>query len=72
MTAPKEYIGADAERITRLFQEQHAEIERLQEKVRNLTKWYDDQNGTPCEQIRHEQEIERLKKIIFDLGGTDK
>ena len=38
MTAPKEYIGADAERITRLFQEQHAEIERLRSALTGIAE----------------------------------
>ena len=37
------------------------EIERLREIVRQRTKVLDDQLGTPCEQIRHEQEIEQLQ-----------
>ena len=41
-----------------------AEIERLRETVRQRTKLLDDQLGTPCEQIRHEQEIERLRALV--------
>jgi hypothetical protein len=40
------------------------EIERLREKVRNLTLLLDEQVGTPCEQIRHEQEVERLRALL--------
>ena len=40
----------------------------LSEKVRQLTKLLDDQNGTPCEQIRHAEEkaelIAALEKIV--------
>jgi hypothetical protein len=37
-----------------------AEIERLGEVVRQRTFLLDQQMGTPCEQIRHQQEVERL------------
>jgi len=43
------------------------EIERLRGVVRQRTKLLDDQFGTPCEQIRHEQEIERLRTDLVDL-----
>ena len=36
------------------------EIERLRARVSELVKLLDDQYGTPCEQIRHQQEVERL------------
>lgn len=45
------------------------EIERLYETIRQRTKLLDDQYGTPCEQIRHEQEIGRLRAIISACGG---
>jgi len=48
-----EVIGA-----YRAVQEENA---TLKDKVRTLTAWYDKQNGTPCEQIRHQQEVEALK-----------
>ena len=38
-----------------------AERDTLRERVRNLVKALDDQNGTPCEQIRHRQEVEALE-----------
>ena len=41
------------------------EIEGLRDRVRQLTFWYDQQMGTPCEQIRHEQEIERLREELY-------
>jgi hypothetical protein len=41
-----------------------AENERLREVVRQRTKLLDDQFGTPCEEIRHAQEIERLRVAI--------
>ncbi len=34
--------------------------EQLQAKVSHYAKLLDDQYGTPCEQIRHQWEIERL------------
>ncbi len=42
-------------------------IEKLQRDKRNLTKLLDDQLGTPCEQIRHQQEIERLRMALANL-----
>ena len=48
-----------------------AEIERLREIVRQRTFLLDQQMGTPCEQVRHEQEVERLRTAIkpfADIG----
>jgi hypothetical protein len=36
-------------------------IEHLQHKVAGYAKLLDAYMGTPCEQVRHEQEIERLR-----------
>lgn len=36
-------------------------VAELQAKVRDLTTLLDKQMGTPCEEIRHAQEIEALK-----------
>lgn len=53
-----------------------AENARLRETVRQRTKLLDDQIGTPCEQIRHEQEVEQLRAALekcaapFDTGPT--
>jgi HAMP domain-containing protein len=47
--------------------DQKAEIERLGAQVRRLTQLLDAQNGTPCEQIRHAQEVERLMAEIEEL-----
>ena len=46
--------------IDRLRQEN----EQLTEKCRQLMEWYDRQNGTPCEQIRHQQEVEALREYL--------
>ena len=45
------------------------EIERLGEIVRQRTFLLDQQLGTPCEQIRHEQEVERLKVALVQQAG---
>jgi len=37
-----------------------AETEKLRARVSELVSQLDDQYGTPCEQIRHQQEIARL------------
>jgi len=34
----------------------------LVEKVKNLTAWYDKMFGTPCEEIRHQQQVEALEE----------
>jgi len=44
-------------------------IEKLRDVVRQRTKLLDDQFGTPCEQIRHEQEVERLREEVLELRG---
>jgi hypothetical protein len=47
----------------------HDEIGRLQEIVRQRTFLLDQQMGTPCEQIRHEHEVERLKVALVQQAG---
>lgn len=50
------------------------EIEKLRDKVRGLVAALDDQHGTPCEQIRHQQEVERLRELLrewLELGHHD-
>jgi predicted RNase H-like nuclease (RuvC/YqgF family) len=37
------------------------EVEQLRARVSHLVKLLDDQHGTPCEQIRHQQEVEELR-----------
>jgi len=39
----------------------------LSRNYQNLMAFYDQHVGTPCEQIRHQQEIERLQERILDL-----
>lgn len=38
-----------------------AENEGLSKKVKNLTAWYDKMFGAPCEEIRHQQQVEALE-----------
>ena len=40
------------------------EIERLRARVSQLVSQLDEQYGTPCEQIRHQQEIDRLREEV--------
>jgi hypothetical protein len=57
---------SDADRIEELEWLRDA----LVKKVQGLTNLLDDQFGTPCEQIRHKQEIEALTakvKLMDDL-----
>lgn len=41
-----------------------ATITDLQSQVRTLTEALDRQNGTPCEQIRHQHEVEALNEKL--------
>jgi len=41
-------------------------IEKLGAKVTHYAQLLDTQNGTPCEQIRHEQEVGRLREALID------
>ena len=38
--------------------------QELLKKYQALVKWYDEHEGTPCEQIRHAQEIDRLRGAL--------
>jgi DNA repair ATPase RecN len=40
------------------------EIERLRVRVSELVAALDKHHGTPCEQIRHRQEIERMRAVL--------
>ncbi len=44
-----------------------AEIERLRARVSELVMALDRQLGTPCEQIRHQQEVEKLEAVNAEL-----
>ena len=44
-----------------------AKLEDLMAKYQNLVAWYDKQNGTPCEQVRHRQEVEALQARVREL-----
>ena len=35
-------------------------------KYQNLLKWYDEHEGTPCEQIRHQHEIEEAVRPLYE------
>ena len=50
--------AADAQATIAALQ---AKLEDLTAKYQNLVAWYDKQNGTPCEQVRHRQEVEALQ-----------
>lgn len=41
--------------------------DNLEKKYKTLVTWYDKYNGTPCEQIRHIQEVEVLESRIAKL-----
>lgn len=44
--------------------EQRRVIEGLSAKVKNLTAWSDRMFGTPCAEIRHQQQVEMLEEKI--------
>lgn len=44
-----------------------AELEDFKRKYKRLVQFYDEHVGTPCEQIRHEQQIEQLNSQIVKL-----
>lgn len=44
-------------------------IAGLSGKVKNLTKWSDIMFGTPCEEIRHAQQMEELEEKYKKLLG---
>jgi len=47
------------------------EIDRLRAKHIQFVKLIDDQLGTPCEQVRHEQEVENLRaEVEYWKGKT--
>jgi|JI9StandDraft_1071089.scaffolds.fasta_scaffold789623_1 hypothetical protein len=46
-------------------------LEKQMEKVRELSKLLDAQIGTPCEEIRHKQEIDKLKQEIILLKSKN-
>lgn len=49
--------------------EKEDEIAELTKKVMNLTAWYDKMFGTPCEEIRHEQQLEQLQADLDRVIG---
>lgn len=53
-----------------LARRQAEEIERLREKNRSLVAQLDDLNGTPCEQIRHRQEVEDYEARLAHLQSA--
>jgi chromosome segregation ATPase len=44
-----------------------AKVEALSEKYKNMVTYYDTQEGTPCEQIRHQQEVEHLTARLREV-----
>jgi len=68
------YIAVEttvADNISSGLLEAADEIERLREVIRQRTFLLDQQMGTPCEQIRHEQEIERLRAALKRIDGIN-
>lgn len=46
--------------------EQRVLIEELTKKYQALVKFYDDHNGTPCEQIRWAETVGKMNEIIAE------
>ena len=73
---PQDDENSAIERLGRIARLPHAgtalleEIAVLKEKYQNLVEWYDDYNGTPCEQIRHKQQVEELTALVTALVGA--
>ena len=62
-----------AKTITRLNQEMLALKEahdHIKFEYQRMVKFYDKQVGTPCEEIRHAQEVEVYKEHIEELTAT--
>jgi hypothetical protein len=49
------------------WRDERADNERLETIIRRRTKLLDDQRGTPCEQIRHAEEVARLQAEILRM-----
>jgi hypothetical protein len=68
-------IACDPQTILALIAAWRAEKARadgIGEKYKGLVQFYDAHAGTPCEQIRHEQETERLNARIAALEADNK
>ena len=49
------------------FEELQVENERLGAKISELANLLDSLLGTPCEQIRHKDEIDGLRQVVVNL-----
>ena len=64
--------------VTPLFQDVIASIELIESQNRQLVMRLDEVLGTPCEQVRCQQEINRLQEALFfwlpsvSEDGTDR
>lgn len=56
--------GTDISLAVRTVEEMYADNAALRLKVQELVKFYDKHVGTPCEQIRHQQEVEALNERL--------
>lgn len=57
-----------AQRTAELEAAKHCYADLLA-KYQNLVAWYDKQNGTPCEQVRHKQEVADLQAELERARG---
>lgn len=53
---------ATIQELSELTDRQQQRIEKLVKRVQNLQGWYDKMFGTPCEEIRHAQQLEELEE----------
>jgi hypothetical protein len=58
------HARTDIPALIAAYRSQAGEIARLRARVAELVTALDAQNGTPCEQIRHAQEVEALRERL--------
>ena len=46
-------------------------LQAMREQYRTLVEFYDKHNGTPCEQIRHQQEVEDLTQRLEEAQADN-
>ena len=63
--------GMDMVVPVKALQGQAELIQRLQAHIQHLSRLLDQQNGTPCEQVRHHQEVQDLKDALAAFAHPD-
>lgn len=60
----------DIEKLEWQLAEKDQTIRELTKKVQQLTAWHDIMFGTPCEEIRHRQQVEQLQEDLDRVIGA--